>query len=33
MTKYEDWKDKDEQIKQLKEELEFYKKNSVMICV
>ena len=24
--------DKDEQIKQLKEELEFYKKNSVMIC-
>ena len=23
---------KDEQIKQLKEELEFYKKNSVMIC-
>ena len=32
MTKYDDWKDKDEQIKQLKEELEFYKKNSVMIC-
>ena len=24
--------DKDEQIKQLKEELEYYKKNSVMIC-
>ena len=24
--------DKDEQIKQLKQELEFYKKNSVMIC-
>ena len=32
MTKYDDWKDKDEQIKQLKEELEYYKKNSVMIC-
>ena len=24
--------DKDKQIKQLKEELEYYKKNSVMIC-
>ena len=24
--------DKDEQIKQLKQELEYYKKNSVMIC-
>ena len=24
--------DKDEQIKQLKEELEYYKKNSLMIC-
>ena len=24
--------DKDQQIQQLKEELEFYKKNSVMIC-